>query len=288
MSFVFWDTETTGLSTNFDQILQFAAVKTDAGFNEIERLEIRCRLHPHVAPSPGALRVTRMTIEQITDPELPCHYDMVRQIRAKFLEWSPAIFIGYNSIKFDEELLRKALFRTLHSPYLTNTGGNGRADAMLLVQAAAAALEPGCLEVPVGNNGKSIFKLDQLAPANGFDHTNAHDAMADVLATIHLARCVSERAPEVFSRFVRFAMKPSVAAFLDEEEAVVLTEYYFSRPYHFVVAPFGRDPDNPAKIFTLDLKHDLDWVASLPPDQLAVWVSKSPKPVRSIRTVLSV
>ena len=283
MSYVFWDTETTGISTSFDQILQFAAVKTDAEFNELDRIELRCRLHPHVAPNPGALRVTGMSIEQITDPALPCHYDMVRQVRARFLEWSPAIFIGYNSIKFDEELFRKALFRTLHSPYLTNTSGNGRADAMNLVQ-AAAALQPGCLEVPTGDNGKSVFKLDRLAPANGFDYSNAHDAMADVLATVHLARCVSERAPEVFSRFVRFAMKSSVAAFLEEEDAVLLTEYYFSRPYHFVVAPFGSDPDNPAKVYCLDLKHDLDWVASLPPDQLAVWVNRSPKPVRSIRT----
>ncbi len=58
MSFVFYDTETTGTDTWFDQILQFAAIKTDADLNELDRFEIRCRLLPHVVPSPGAMRVT--------------------------------------------------------------------------------------------------------------------------------------------------------------------------------------------------------------------------------------
>jgi exodeoxyribonuclease-1 len=283
MAFVFWDTETTGISTDFDQILQFAAIRTDVDFNETDRLELRCRLHPHVVPAPGALRVTGMTIHRLLDSALPCHYDMIRQIRAKLLEWSPAIFIGYNSLRFDEELLRKALFRTLHSPYLTNTGGNGRADAMALVQ-AASVLEPGCLQVPTNDKGKSTYKLDRFAPLNGFDDMNAHDALGDVLATIHLAKCVRERAPAIFERFVCFASKPAVAAFLDEEEAVVLTEFYFNRPFHYVVAPFGAEPSNPSAVFALDLRHDLDWVASLPSDQLATWVAKSPKPVRRIKT----
>ena len=58
MSFVFYDTETTGTQTAFDQILQFAAIKTDDDLNELDRFEIRCRLMPYIVPSPGALRVT--------------------------------------------------------------------------------------------------------------------------------------------------------------------------------------------------------------------------------------
>ena len=33
MPFIFYDTETTGIQTRFDQILQFAAIKTDDDFN---------------------------------------------------------------------------------------------------------------------------------------------------------------------------------------------------------------------------------------------------------------
>lgn len=283
MAFVFYDTETTGISTDFDQILQFAAIRTDADLNEIDRFEVRCRLLPHVIPHPAALKVTGMTIVRATDPSLPCHYEMIQAIQAKMAEWSPAIFVGYNSLNFDEHLLRQALFRTLHAPYLTNTNGNCRADAMTLVQ-AASQFSPECIVVPTGTKGNAVFKLDQLAPANGFSHENAHDALADVEATIHMAKCVRERAPECWSRFVRFSSKAGVNAFIESEDAFVLTEFYFNRPYHYVVAPLGADPDNPAAQLCFDLRHDLDWVSSLTDTQLATWVAKSPKPLRKVRT----
>ena len=44
MSLVFYDIETTGISSSFDQILQFAAIKTDTNFTEVDQLNIRCRL----------------------------------------------------------------------------------------------------------------------------------------------------------------------------------------------------------------------------------------------------
>ena len=40
-------------------------------------------------------------------------------LKKKFMEWSPAIFIGYNSIKFDEEFLRNSFFKNLLDPYIT-------------------------------------------------------------------------------------------------------------------------------------------------------------------------
>ena len=58
MGFVFYDTETTGTDTSFDQIFQFAAIHTDFQFNELGWFECRCRLLPHVVPAPGAMHVT--------------------------------------------------------------------------------------------------------------------------------------------------------------------------------------------------------------------------------------
>src|SRR4029079_1044062 len=108
MTYVFYDVETSGTVTAFDQILQFAAIRTDDQLNEQERFNIRCRLLPHVVPSPGALCVTGVTPDQLLDPNLPSHYEAICQIRQKLAEWSPACFIGYNSIQFDEDLLRQA------------------------------------------------------------------------------------------------------------------------------------------------------------------------------------
>ncbi|WP_412174814.1 exonuclease domain-containing protein [Albidovulum marisflavi] len=58
MTFVFYDLETTGTSPAFDQPLQFAAIRSDEDFNEIQRINPRCRLAPHILASPQALIVT--------------------------------------------------------------------------------------------------------------------------------------------------------------------------------------------------------------------------------------
>ena len=47
MPYVFYDTETTGTATAFDQIFQFAAIRTDDDLHGLERFNIRCRLLPH-------------------------------------------------------------------------------------------------------------------------------------------------------------------------------------------------------------------------------------------------
>jgi exodeoxyribonuclease-1 len=197
MGFVFYDTETTGTDAAFDQILQFAAIHTDPEFNELERFEIRCRLLPHVVPSPSAMRVTKVTPESLFDLSLCSHYEMTCRVRSKLLSWSPALFIGYNSIEFDEHLLRQAFYKNLHHPYLTNSNGNSRSDAMRMVQ-AASLFAPDAIAFPADEYGQRIYKLDRVAPLNGFAHDHAHDALADVEATIFLCRLIMERAPDLW------------------------------------------------------------------------------------------
>ena len=182
-SFVFYDVETTGTDTVFDQILQFAAIRTDDNMRELDRFEIRCRLLPHVVPAAGALIATGVSPSLLTDSALPTHYEAARQIARKLAHWSPSIFLGYNSISFDEELLRQTFYQTLQPIYITNTSGNTRGDILNLVN-ASTIVAPQVLTIPIGTSGKRTRKLDALAPANGYAHANAHDALADVEATI--------------------------------------------------------------------------------------------------------
>lgn len=95
--FVFYDTETTGFIRDFDQILQFAAILTDDGLNEVERFNIRCRCRPWTVPSPVAPKITGVRPAQLGDSSLPSFYEMMSSIRAKLEQWSPARFVGYNS-----------------------------------------------------------------------------------------------------------------------------------------------------------------------------------------------
>jgi exodeoxyribonuclease-1 len=255
MSFVFYDTETTGTQTAFDQILQFAAIRTDGNFNELDRFEIRCRLLPHIVPSPSAMWVTGVSVAQLTDPNLPSHYEMVRAIRERLEEWSPAVFMGYNSLTFDEQLLRQALFQTLHSPYLTNTNGNCRADVLRIMQ-ATSVFAPNAMAFPIGDKGQTVFRLDSLAPINGFDHADAHDALADVEATIHLCKLLSERNGNLWSACARLSRKAFVLDFIRKNTTFCLTEFYFSRPYSWLVTPIGRTAGNGNEILAFDLAND--------------------------------
>jgi exodeoxyribonuclease-1 len=185
MSFTFYDTETTGTSDAFDQILQFAAIHTDDELNEVDRFEVRSRLLPYVIPSPGAMRVTGLTIEQLLDETHPSHYDMVCEIQRRLSGRCPSTFVGFNSLRFDEAFLRQAFFQCLHPPYLTNTGSSKRGDALHLVR-AAAFLHPEALRIPLNAKGRPSFKLEAIVPANGLNHANAHDALADVEALIFI------------------------------------------------------------------------------------------------------
>ena len=281
-NFVFYDTETTGTETAFDQILQFGAIRTDSEFNEIDRFEIRSRLLPYVVPSPGAMCVTNTTIEQITSSALPSHYEMLRRIRAKLLEWSPAIFIGHNSIRFDEELLRQAFYKTLHDPYLTSANGNCRTDSMRMIQAVAKFV-PGALVVPTNDRGNQSFKLDKLAPANGFDHGNAHDAIADVEATIYMCRLMADRVPNYWSGFMYFAQKTAVTDFVYGEEVFSLTDFFFSRPYSWIVTALDADSGNKSDILVFDMSNNPDDLTMMSDEELTAWLETSPKPVRLVR-----
>ncbi|WID95167.1 exonuclease domain-containing protein [Bosea vestrisii] len=280
--FVFFDTETTGLRKGFDQIVHFAAIRTDHELNEIDRFEARSRLQPHVVPHPKALLTNGLPIAALLDPNLPSHYAMTCAIARKIAEWSPAIFVGYNSIAFDEEMLRHGFFQSLHDPYPTSRPGNGRADALALAL-AAFALPPHCLAAPEGIGGRRSFKLADIAPANGLHHTSAHNALADVEVTLELCRLVRAKADDVWQRFQRFSNKSVVSQFVETEDGFVLTEFFGGgQAVHRPVVLIGRPPGNPNGRFCLDLSIDPDRLGSMSDEEMIVEICRKGTPVRRL------
>jgi exodeoxyribonuclease I len=282
MSLIFYDIETTGRSSRWDQILQFACIRTDHDLNIIdEPFEIRSRLQPHIVASPGALHVTGQSIEDILDPSRPSHYEMVCAIREYLSGRCPSVFLGYNSLRFDEEFLRHAFYQCLHPAYLTNTSGSGRADALLLMR-AVARFHPGVLSIPQKDDGKPTLKLDRLAPANGFADFHAHDALADVYAMIAMCRIVKERVPQTWARFLEFARPEPVEAFLAKHDSFVLFEPYGPFGVANIVTPLGEGQGRAR--YAVDLLCDLEELASLDEEGLVKRVARSPKPIRRFKT----
>ncbi|MBO6883046.1 MAG: exodeoxyribonuclease I [Marivita sp.] len=255
MNFAFYDLETTGTSTAFDHPLQFAAILTDLNFKEIERVNLRCRLAPHVIPSPQALVVTGLRPLQIVDPQLPSLFEFAQKLIALVSRWSPAIWTGFNSIRFDEEMLRQLFYQNLQAEiFATQFNGNTRFDIMTAVFAMFQR-HPDQFTWPMDDTGRVRFKLDRLAPENGFKGHNAHDALGDVEATIHIARLIAERAPDLWGQLLANRDKRHVQVQLDRYEPIELIGRFGDAPSKAIMGclcGYAAKNQNQAYLFDLD------------------------------------
>jgi exodeoxyribonuclease-1 len=282
VAFILYDVETTGLNRRFDQILQFAAVRTDADLVETGRFETRSRLMPHVVPSPKALHITGVSLDDANSMSRQSHYAMACEIANTLAAWRPATFLGFNSIRFDEEFLRQAFYQCLYPVFLTNTNGNARADVLNLMR-AAATLHPSVIRPGVENDGRISYRLGTLASANGIVSGKVHDAVADVDAMLGLCRKVREGAPELWSAFLRFSSKAAVVDLVRDEEAFAYFDFFRSpRVMHFLTR-VGVCPNDANAHYCLDLTRDIGELRKLDDAALSERMKQEPRPVRRLK-----
>ena len=286
MGFVFYDLETTGISPAYDQPLQFAAIRTDDSFAEIERIDLRCRIAPHIIPSPQALVVTGVTPAQLVDPALPSLFTFTQTIMDLIELWAPATWVGFNTIRFDEEVLRQAFYQNLQpNIYATQFNGNSRLDILTAVYAVWCR-NPGLMHWPTDNTGRTTFKLDRLAPANGFNAHNAHDALGDVDATIHIARIVANGDPALWSAILHNRDKQNVMATLETFRPVELVLRFGGGPPRSYVGCFcGTAGGKPTQAAFFDLEAgDPETLMQVDDAALFQAVDGTPQIIRSIAT----
>jgi exodeoxyribonuclease-1 len=282
VAFIFYDVETTGLNKRFDQILQFAAVRTDADLFETERFETRSRLMPQVVPSPKALHVTGMSLNDANSMSRQSHYAMVCEIAKTLAAWCPATFLGFNSIRFDEEFLRQAFYQCLHPVFLTNTNGNARADVLNLMR-AAATLHPLVIRPGVESDGRVSYRLGALAAANGIATGRVHDAAADVEAMLGLCRKVRGGAPDLWSAFLRFSSKAAVVDLVFDEKAFAHFDFFGGpRVMHFLTR-VGVCPNDANAHYCLDLTCDIGELRRLDDAALSERLKQEPLPIRRLK-----
>ncbi len=183
-TYLFYDIETTGLDKAFDQVLQFAAIRTDQELNELSRHQFYVKLSPDVIPSPIASITHRISIAEanfgLTELEAICK---IHQL----MNEPGTISCGYNTLGFDDEFLRFSFYRHLLPPYTHQyANGCGRMDIYPLA-VMYFLYQSGVLDWPC-SDGKYSLKLADINEVNQLFSGIAHDAMVDVEVTLVLAR----------------------------------------------------------------------------------------------------
>jgi exodeoxyribonuclease-1 len=262
-TFLWHDYETFGAVPRRDRPAQFAAIRTDAELNEIgEPLMIHCKPAPDYLPSPEACLLTGITPQQCLTLGLP-EYEFAARIEHAFSQ-PGTIGVGYNTIRFDDEVTRFLFWRNLIDPYAREWQNDcGRWD-LLDVARLTRALRPDGIEWPKREDGTTSFKLEDLARANGLMHETAHDALSDVRATIALARLIRDRQPKLFDFAFALHRKDRVAAELGlpgTRESMkpflhVSGRFAAERGCLAVMWPLASHPVNRNELLAWDLAHD--------------------------------
>ncbi|BFM12894.1 exodeoxyribonuclease I [Simiduia litorea] len=210
MNSLFWhDYETWGANPAQDRPAQFAGVRTDEDLNVIgEPLMFYAKPTCDLLPHPEACLITGITpqkalAEGISEPEF------IAKIHAEFSQ-PGTCGVGYNSLRFDDEVTRYTLYRNFYDPYEREwKNGNSRWDLIDVVR-MTYALRPDGIEWPVKEDGSPSFKLEDLARANHLLHDAAHDALSDVYATIALARLIKTKQPKLYDYAYGLRLKDAV------------------------------------------------------------------------------
>lgn len=238
-TFFWYDFEATGIDPRRDRPLQVAGVRTDEDLNEVgEALCIDCRLAEDVLPHPMACLITGIGPERATQglPEA----EFIGQLHAQMAE-PGTCSVGYNSLRYDDEMTRFTLYRNYFEPYTREwQAGNSRWDLLDALR-AAYALRPQGIVWPQ-QEGFTSLRLELLTQANGIAHGQAHDALADVRATIGMARVLKRAQPRLFDYLLDLRSKQRVTGLIDLQQV---------RPLVHVSSRFGRERQGLALVLPL-------------------------------------
>ncbi len=259
LSFFWHDYETWGIDPRRDRPSQFAGIRTDADLNVIgDPVMFYCRPTADFIPSPDAALVTGITPQKAAETGL-IEAEFFQKIHAEF-SLPGTCGVGYNSLRFDDEVTRFGFYRNYLDPYGREwQNGNSRWDILDLVR-MTHALRPEGIEWPEREDGKPSFRLEHLTAANGIEHVGAHDALSDVRATIGMAKLIKEKQPRLFSFYFELRNKAKAADLIDFSDHTTLLHVTGMFPAELgciaPVIPLMTHPKNKNEVIVYNLRHD--------------------------------
>jgi exodeoxyribonuclease-1 len=260
-SFLWYDFETFGTRPQKDLPCQFAAIRTDADLNIIGKpINIMSAIANDYLPHPEACLITGITPQQ-TLRDGTNEADFAKRIYEE-MATPNTCSVGFNSIRFDDEVARYLFYRNFYDPYSREwRNGNSRWDIIDLAR-ACYALRPEGINWPTKDDGSPSFKLEDLAKANNITHENAHDALSDVYATIGLAKLIKQKQPKLFNYAYSLRSKHAVSQQIDLTKPSVILHVSSKLPASqgccTWVMPIAKHPTNPNAVIAIDLSKPID------------------------------
>lgn len=281
-TFFFYDLETSGISARSSRIMQFAGQRTDMDLNPVgEPYNVLVKLSEDVLPEPDAIMITGITPQQtladgITEAEF-------FKMFSEEIVTPDTIFVGFNSIRFDDEFMRFGLYRNFYDPYEWQwKDGRTRWDLLDVVR-TTRALRPEGINWPFAPDGKPSNRLELLTSVNKLNHEAAHDALSDVHATIAIAKMIKDKQPKLFDYLLSIRGKKEVSALVNSGQPFVYVSGKYASEHEklTVACNLGPHPDKQGAL-VYDLRADPAPFMAMTPEQLAeAWKwTKDPDAVR--------
>lgn len=273
MQTFFWhDYETSGADTRRDRPVQFAGIRTTLELEIVgEPVMFFGQPSRDSLPHPEACLITGIT------PQQAAHDGVIEaEFAARVHEQLGApgtCGVGYNSLRFDDEMTRQMLYRNFYDPYAREyANGNSRWDLIDLAR-MCAALRPEGITWPQREDGTPSFKLEHLASANRLQQEHAHDALSDVHALIDLAKLIRVRQPKLWEWYYALRRKQRAFELLDVANMTPLvhvsSRYPASRHCLALIVPLAMHPSRPGEIIVCDLAADPADLIALDEDDIA-------------------
>ena len=273
---LYWhDYETFGLNPGVDRPSQFAGIRTDLDLNVIgEPNQWYCRPPNDYLPTPEACLVTGIT-PQYALQHGEFENQFIFNILQQFQQANTCV-VGYNNIRFDDEVTRFALYRNFHDPYQREwQNGCSRWDIIDMVR-ACYALRPEGIEWVFDDNDAPSFKLELLTKANDIAHQQAHDAVSDVYATIAMAKLIKDKHPKLFDYCYSLRQKNKV---LNELKLGTFTPLvHISGMFPAIqgccsyILPIAAHPTNNNAVIVVDLNKDISQLLALSIEQIQAYL----------------
>lgn len=288
-SFFFYDLETSGLGARESRVMQFAGIRTDLQLNPTgQTVDVLIKMTDDILPDPDAVLVTGITPQKTVTDGLT-EVEFLHQF-ADEIATPGTIFVGYNTVRFDDEFMRSMHYRNFYDPYEWQWQDNRSKWDLLDVVRMTRALRPDGIEWPFDVNGKATNRLELITALNKLEHEHAHDALSDVEATIAVARLIRNKNERLFEFLLDMREKRNVAELVSGAQPFVYTSGKYPSEFEKTTVVY-RICDHPQgqAAFVYDLRHDPAQYKDATPEQLVeLWSwKKDPEaprlPVKTIK-----